>query len=143
MGNVLAFQWITWIGEMKEYQPKKHRQYVLPHNTYMEVLYIIRSYDTLKRECADILVSSPDPDDGPSGSGISNQPLAYVIKTEERTRRIDAVDKAMEKIPPEYRRGVYENIAYRKPFPSDAARATYSRYKQRMIYHTARELHLI
>ena len=128
---------------MKEYQPKKQRQYVLPHNTYMECIYIIRSYDALKQECADILVSSPDPDNGPSGSGISNQPLTYVIMTEERTKRIDAVDKAMEKIPPEYRRGVYENIAYRKPFPSDAARATYSRYKQRMIYHTARELHLI
>ena len=128
---------------MKDYQPKKQRQYLLPHNTYMETIYIIHSYDSLKQECADILVSSPDPDDGPSGSGISNQPLTYVIKTEERTRRIDAVDKAMEKIPPEYRRGVYENIAYRKPFPGDAARATYSRYKQRMIYHTARELHLI
>ena len=128
---------------MKDYQPKKQRQYVLPHTTYMEVLYIIRSYDMLKQECADILVSSPDPEEGPSGSGISNQPLAYVIRTEERTRRIDAVDNAMKKIPPEYRRGVYENIAYRKPFPSDAARATYSRYKQRMIYHTARELHLI
>lgn len=43
----------------------------------------------------------------------------------------------------EYRRGVYENIAYRKPFPSDASRATYSRYKQKMIFHTARELHLV
>lgn len=69
--------------------------------------------------------------------------MMYVIKTEERTRRIDAVDKAMEKIPLEYRRGVYENIAYRTPFPADAARSTYSRYKQQMIYHTARELHLI
>lgn len=128
---------------MKDYQPKKQRQYLLPHNTYMETIYIIRSYDSLKQECADILLSSPDHDCGPSGSGISNEPLSYVIKTEERTRRIDAIDKAMEKIPPEYRRGVYENIAYRKPFPSDAARATYSRYKQRMIYHTARELHLI
>lgn len=128
---------------MKEYQPKKERQYLLPHNTYMEVIYIIRSYHTLKRECADILVSSPDRDEGPSGSGISNAPLAYVIKTEERTRRIDAVDKAMEKIPPEYRRGVFDNIVYRKPYPADAARKTYSRYKQRLIYYTAKELHLI
>lgn len=128
---------------MKEYQPKKHRQYVLPHNTYMETIYIIRSYDALKQECADILLSSPDHDCGPSGSGISNEPLSYVIKTEERTRRIDAVDKAMEKIPPEYRRGVYENIAYRKPFPDTAARSTYSYWKQKIIYFTAKEMNLI
>jgi len=128
---------------MKEYQPKKQRQYLLPHNTYMETIYIIRSYDSLKQECADMLVSSPDHDCGPSGSGISNEPLSYVIKTEERTRRIDAVDKAMEKIPPEYRRGVMENIIYRKPFPDTAARSTYSYWKQKIIYFTAKEMNLI
>lgn len=130
-------------GELKDYQPKKLRQYVLPHNTYMEVLYIIRSYDMLKQECADILVSSPDPEEGPSGSGISNQPLAYVIRTEEKTKRIDAVDKALGKVPPEYRKGVLDNIITRKPFPKDAARSTYSYWKQRVIFYVAKYLNLL
>lgn len=142
MGNVLVSSGIGR-DDMKEYQPKKQRQYVLPHNTYMECIYIIRSYDALKQECADILVSSPAPDNGPSGSGISNQPLSYVIKTEERTRRIDAVDKALKKIPKEYRRGIMENIIYRKPFPSIAARSTYSFWKQQLIFHVAKEMNLI
>lgn len=127
---------------MKEYQPKMQGRFVLPHNTYMEILYIIRSYDQLKEECADILTSSPERDGGSAGSSISNEPLSYVIKTEEMSRRIDAVNKALKKIPPEYRRGVMENIIERKPFPDDAARSTYSLWKQRMIYFTAKELHL-
>lgn len=127
---------------MKDYQPKQG-QYVIPHNTYMEILYIIRSYDQMKEECNDILTSSPERDGGSSGSSISNGPLSYVIKTEERSRRIDAVDHALQKIPPEYRRGVMENIIDRKPFPDDAARSTYSVWKQRMIYFTAEKLHLI
>ena len=42
----------------------------------------------------------------------------------------------------EYRRGVYENIAYRTPFPDTAARSTYSEWKQRLIFFVAKEMNL-
>lgn len=127
---------------MKEYQTKKDQRYMLPHNVYMQMIYIIRSYDDSKQALIDMIDAAPDRDEGPSGSNISDPTLAYVIKTEEVRRQVDAVDSAISKVPVEYRRGVMANIITHEPYPSNADRATYSRWKQRMIYWTAEALHL-
>lgn len=127
---------------MKEYQAKKDQRYMLPHNVYMQMIYIIRSYDDSKQVLIDMIDAAPDRDGGPKGSDVSDPTLAYVIRTEEIRRQVDAVDSAISKVPVEYRRGVMANIITHTPYPSDADRTTYSRWKQRMIYWTAEALHL-
>ena len=54
-----------------------------------------------------------------------------------------AVRCALETIPKEYRKGVWDNIQYRSAFPLDAARSTYGYYKSQFIFNVARNLKMI
>lgn len=54
-----------------------------------------------------------------------------------------AVKCALETIPHEYRKGVYENLTDNKPFPLDAAEVTYRRYRSKFIRAVAEQLELV
>lgn len=54
-----------------------------------------------------------------------------------------AVRCALETIPKEYRKGVYENLTDNKPFPLDASEVTYRRYRSKFIRSVAEQLELV
>lgn len=60
------------------------------------------------------------------------------IKEQGRENDCDAVDKALQAIPQEYRKGVWENASQQIPFPIDAGEATYKRWRCRFIYNVAK-----
>lgn len=51
--------------------------------------------------------------------------------------KIKAVEDAQSVVPPEYMQGVWQNITAYKPFPDDAHRVTYAKYKSRYICKVA------
>jgi hypothetical protein len=54
-----------------------------------------------------------------------------------------AVRCALETIPKEYRKGVYENLTDGKAFPLDASEVTYRRYRSKFIRSVAEQLELV
>ena len=54
-----------------------------------------------------------------------------------------AVRCALETIPEEYRKGVYDNLTDGKAFPLDASEVTYRRYRSRFIRAVAEQLELV
>lgn len=118
---------------MRNYQKKKNNPYLLPNFLYGEVKYIIKDYKRLKNEYETL----------------------SAITTEERNwaklctvaSKISAVDTALLRIPEEYRFGVINNIEYERSkdgyYPPDADYRTYQKYKQRLIYHVAENLHYV
>lgn len=54
-----------------------------------------------------------------------------------------AVRCALETIPKEYRKGVYDNLTDGKAFPLDASEVTYRRYRSRFIRAVAEQLELV
>ena len=126
----------------KDYQPKKTK-YILPQGIYMSTLWIIRDYYRMKESEEDAILTTPVHDGMPRGSGVSDptankaMSLSGVIGG-----RIKAIEEAKHEIPDEYMHGVWNNIQYRMPFPQDAARETYSRYKSKYIYLVAERLEL-
>lgn len=62
------------------------------------------------------------------------------IRLERIYSRIKAIEEAKKEIPEEYIKGVWQNILYAAPFPHDAGRATYSRYKSKFVYEVAKKL---
>lgn len=128
--------------EIRDYQPKKTK-YILPQGIYMSTLWIIRDYSRMKESIEDAILTTPVHDGMPRGSGISDptankaMSLSGVIGG-----RIKAIEEAKKDIPEEYMHGVWNNIQYRMPFPQDAARETYSRYKSKYIFLVAERLGL-
>lgn len=97
---------------MRNYQPQKNNPYKLPHNLYMQMLYLVRDYNRLVE------------------NGIRPEATA-------------AVDRALQVVPTEYRRGVWDNIVYCAAYPMDAGEATYKRWRCRFIYNIAKNLKLV
>ncbi len=127
---------------MREYQKQKNNPYKLPHNLYMRMLYLVRDYDRIKSEREDILNASPALDGTPH-SGIGNPTESKGIKLAGLKDYCKAIDEALNFLPAEYRRGVWNNICYQYPYPVDASESTYKRWRCRFIYQLAKNLHEI
>ena len=126
----------------RDYQPKKTK-YILPQGIYISTLWIIRDYARMKESVEDTILATPVHDGMPRGSDHGDPTAAKAMKLSDSImRRIRAVEEAKRDIPEEYMHGVWNNIQYRMPFPDDAARETYSRYKSKYIYRVAERLDL-
>ena len=66
----------------REYQKNKNNPYLLPHNLYMRVLYIVRDYDRIK-----------------------------AIQSTSASKEVSAVKKALSKLPADIGQAVMKNIS--------------------------------
>lgn len=97
----------------------------------------------MKESVEDTILATPVHDGMPRGRDHGDSTAAKAMKLSDSImRRIRAVEEAKRDIPEEYMHGVWNNIQYRMPFPDDAARETYSRYKSKYIYRVAERLDL-
>ena len=128
---------------MKEYQPKAACQ-LMPRAVYMKTIYQIRDYDRLKQKLADLIVQGQDPTQPKVSSGGKTSPVeSAAMKRENDAFIVGVIDKALQKIPAEYRIGVWQAVRENTPYPKDADKSTYGRYKTEFIYRVARGLHFI
>lgn len=126
--------------------PRRTGKYKLPVPVYHQTLWIMRDYYRLKDNLDSLSVLAPiEIDDMPKSKTNRTNDLVFniVLKREEFADRIRMIDRAMATIPPEYRKGVWDSIHFGKPYPRDAHRTTYSRYKSKVLYILAKNLNLI
>lgn len=128
---------------MSDYQPKRKNPYKLPHNLYMRVLYLIRDYERIRLERQDILFGSSSGDGQPKGNAFFSATESKAIRMACLEDECRAVERAIAHIPQEYRNGVIGNICHKTAFPGDAGYSTYKRWRQRLIYWTARNLNFL
>ena len=128
---------------MTDYQRKKNNPYFLPKTLYRRVLSVIRDYDRVKSEVDNILFGSPERDNGAAGGRIGKPTEAAAIRLAQYESDLDAVNKALDRIPPEYQKAVFSNVAYGERFPSIAHYNTWLKWRQRFIYYCAQNLKLV
>ena len=107
---------------------------------------MIRDYYRLNAEYNDRIDEGMSPgSETPGGkTNKTGDPTGMkAIKLSSIAERIRAVDKAKLAIPYEYMDGVWDHIIYRRRFPGDADRRTYTRWQQRFVYEVARNMHWI
>lgn len=122
---------------MSERMTKMEKQY-LPRDVFYETVWIIRGYDRRKKRLEDIVDEQPDPRQPHVKGGMPGSPVHTKASKRERDRDIvAAVDKALQQVPKEYRKGVWNKVAYQERYPDDADPSTYSRYKSVFIIQTA------
>ena len=127
-----------------QHQPGKKSSYLLPHNLYMQVLYIIRDYDRLKDEYHELVdISARRLVDKITGNEIEKHTENRAIKRIQILEKLKAIEQALINIPQEYRQGIKHNIMYKSWYPNDAGISTYRRWKQRFIYYVAENLNYV
>lgn len=129
---------------MRDYQRKRNNKYILPTAVYHQTIWLIRDYDRMMKELDDILLESPAPPDGmPSGTSKVSEVQVKAERREPLLKKTTAIEKALKKVPKEYRKGVWNNIQNRCPFPIDADRTTYARWKSKFIRDVAVSLGMV
>lgn len=130
---------------MRDRQPNKGNAYYLPNTLYRRVLSIVRDYDRRCEERDGILYESSAFDDGmPRGCGPGRPVERAAIKLSQIEQEIIAIDRALEQIPEEYARYIFDNIRYGQSYPLDyAARNTWSRWRSRFLYFVAKNMRLL
>lgn len=131
-------------SNMSDYQRKRNNKYILPTAVYHQTLWLIRDYDRMMQELNDIMLESPAPPDGmPRGTSKVSEAQVKAERRAPILAKTNAIEKAMKRVPKEYRRGVWNNIQAREAFPRDADRSTYAKWKSRFIHDVAVALGMI
>lgn len=115
-------------------------KYSLSHHpeARQRALWLIRDYPNVKAKLNAL--------DGFSAGEQDGQPRAHnphstveqmAIERAALSAQLSAVDRAFERIPPEYRRGIWEAITQRKRYPDTAGLKTWKRWRQRVLWYTA------
>lgn len=127
---------------MRDYQRKLKNPYRLPKTLYRRVLAVVRDYERQRKEINDILYGTNE-HDGIS-SGIPSKPTeSAAIRLLQYQTDVDAVEQALETVPKEYQRGVFDNICFGDKFPLNADISTWARWKAKFIYEVAKNINLV
>ena len=126
---------------MRNYQRRKDNPYLLPHNVYVQMLYVIRDYERLKKDTEDALAPSAVlPGCMPHAPQAVSSTEKIAEKFEQALAELRAVENAIDNIPEFYRKPVLNNICFGARYPLGADERTFRKYKQRLVYYVAKNL---
>lgn len=128
----------------RNYQRKRNNNYWLPDDVYRRALAHVRAYPQLCARRDEIIFSSPA-GDGPHGSGVGNPTESKALQLDRIEDDIAAVDRALSKVPPEYRQGLIDNIAFNRPMYAlpGACVDTWSRWRSVLLWSLSRNMRWI
>lgn len=125
---------------MRDYLPKSYK---LPKATYYRALYAVRDYERLNREY-NIILHGTATSDGQPHSVSPGDPSAHkAVRLAELSTTLTAIDRALQEVPEEYRKGVTDNIMYKLPYPYTASISTWSNHRRRFLYYVAKYLRIL
>lgn len=125
---------------MKDYQPKYKNKYYLRKGLYQKTLAFVRDYDGMRQDRINIIHGTSSALDGmPRGSGTSDTTADKAMRILALDSDIDAIEKALNTIRPEYRHSVMTLIMTGKvPLNAYAHRSTIWRWKAKFLYSVAK-----
>lgn len=112
-------------------------RYKLRKELEKKVYWTIKDYFNLKEEYGDILTNSKDNDGQPRGSGVGDPTSQMAIKVADLGFQIRAIEKGLNRIPPEYQDAVWKKVQYGEEYPKYANKKTYDKWRQRFIFWVA------
>lgn len=124
---------------MREYQPKYKNPYYLRRGLYQKTLALVRDYDGMRQDRINIIHGTSAPDGMPKGNGTSDPTADKTMRILALDNDIEAIEKALNAIRPEYRQSVMALVLTGKvPVNAYAHRATIWRWKSRFLYSVAK-----
>jgi DNA-directed RNA polymerase specialized sigma24 family protein len=125
---------------MRDYQCGHNNPYWLPQTLYRRCLALVRDYERLKAERDNIIYAGGTGDGQPHGESPVSTTEAKALRLVEIDADCDAVERALERLPAEYRRGVYTNVVYGvcQWALTGASDRTWSRWRHMLLYTVAK-----
>lgn len=130
----------------RDYYPTGGKSQTELHNMPMDIyamsLGLIRGYDRMLKELADIIDQKPK-EDGQPKAKRPGDPVGTIVSRRENLRdRIKAVEQAYILVDEPYRAGIKSNIVDRVPLKDlpNADISTWKVWRQRMILYTAQNM---
>ena len=119
---------------------KKKGGYKLTPRRRRLAIIVARQYPDLLRRRMEILYGSGTGNGKPVG--VSDPTAAKGIRLTNVEEKIRAIEKAIDKIPPEYRQGVLNNVLfgvsrYKLEATGHAGEATWQRQRERFLFYVA------
>lgn len=118
------------------------KKYSLEKEVYFETIWYIRQYPSLLREYEEVMSGSwgkMKMDGMPHGTSKTDMVAATAERLANIAGKISPIQKAINRIPEEYQKGILMNIIDRKPYPIEADLSTWKRWKRRFVYYVAME----
>lgn len=115
------------------------KNYTLDKNVYHETVWFIRQYPDLKKRYTDCVRYVSGNLAIPGSKNISDPVFNTVNRMLPLKEKIDYIEKGLSHVPEEYRKGILENIIYKKPYPITADTSTWKRWKRRLVWFVAYE----
>ena len=130
---------------MKEYVPKKFKEYHFEQSLYLRVLHTVRDYPRMIEKINDVLYGSGSNFDGmPKSTDIGKPTEKKAVVIAQIQETINAIDKALKMIPIEYRQYIFDNVVYKTAYPLDyASKNTWSMWRMRFLFFVAENLKLL
>ena len=104
------------------------------------MIYLVKDYGRMKVLINDLADGLPNSRAVVSVNQHADPTLIKVIKIERLSEECRAVEWALEQIPAEYQKVIFNKICRDAAYPLCADPSTYSRWKCRFIYHIAEKL---
>ena len=112
--------------------------YELPKEVYMQTLWFIRTYPQMQEEYEDTPEKAHVMDGQPRGTDIGDPTGQMAVRRAELAVKLEAIDRALNEIPAEYRQSVKDSIILRVPYRDYASRKTWATYRRRFVYFVAK-----
>ena len=110
------------------------RDYRLNREDAKETEWRIKMYPRLLKERDLLLGVKGVSYGGVRGTSISDPTGEQAEQLEKYNHQIRPVEKALKKIPEEYRQGLLDHIIKGKPYPDYAHTSTWKRWRRRLLY---------
>ena len=117
----------------------RHKYSLAAHpEARQRALWLIRDYHNIKAKVEDMDgFSSGSSDGGPRSTVPHSTTQDLAVRRAELSWQLDVVDKAIEAVPAEYRKGIWDSILFHARYPETATLRTWKRWRQRFVYMVA------
>lgn len=133
----------------REWQQRRFAEYVMPDAVYYQSLWAVRDLARMEKRIREL--DREITGDGYSASIVreGRRDYAAIRPTEKKAvekitleKRVEAIRRALDTVPENYRDFVYANIVYKKQ-PVGYQTKIWKIWKQRFLFHVARNLSMM
>ena len=136
---------------MKDYQQKKMKKQVVPQPVYRQALWAVKGLLRMKDRLRELRMEAYVPGERNLLKTYAGYGTGYVCdvtgdkatEIANLSRRIDAIVRAFDAVPEQYRKGIEDKLIYDVPYSDEYHPNTWKRWQQVFIFNVAENLHIM
>lgn len=135
--------------EMRDYQQKKLKPYVMPEAVYRQALWAAKDMARLRQRMEDLNEKTGGTSrlkaDAARGrrSGVSDPTYREAEEYINLSMRVECIERALTSVPAQYREGISRRLFRGEDYGAEYGEENWKKWQQVYLYHVAVNLRLI